>query len=164
MKPRIDIMTEGVEPSPAFLAAVRRFMERVVADQGKENWELSLTLCGNTHISRLNEEYRGKKGPTDVLTFVMDEGEDFFPSPGEGYYAVGDIVLSLEQVELNSGDWDVSFEEELKRVMIHGILHLKGLTHEEYDWKKGMLMKQEKLLKKYEEIRIMENNETFLEK
>ena len=164
MKPEIDLVIEE-DVTISYEKALYAYLEILVNELGEPNWEMSLTLCGNDRIAGLNREYRGKEGPTDVLTFVMEEGEEedvFFPDP-TGHRSVGDIVVSLEKVKENSRELGIPYEEELKRVILHGILHLKGMTHEGYDWTKGMLKEQETLLKKYKDIGFAEENETFLD-
>ncbi|QEN05852.1 rRNA maturation RNase YbeY [Thiospirochaeta perfilievii] len=112
-----------------------------------DNWEFSLTLCDNSYIHKINRDYRDKDKPTDVITFVMsDEPFPVTQEAGEPYSA-GDIIISLETVEENSKYFKVSYEEELKRVLIHGILHLMGLDHETNSEDEEMLIKQEKILK-----------------
>jgi probable rRNA maturation factor len=162
LNPELDVLIENID-QPSWLGKVETYLETLVADLGEKNWEMSLTLCDNSYIATLNQEYRGKEGPTDVLTFVMDEGSEGFPLDPDIPHCVGDIVVSLEKVKENSSKLDVSFEEEIKRVILHGILHLKGMTHEEYDWEVGMLKEQEQLLVKYKDIRLTEDNETFLD-
>jgi probable rRNA maturation factor len=164
VKPEIDLVTEE-NVSISYEKALYAYLETLVNELGEPNWEMSLTLCGNDRIADLNREFRGKEGPTDVLTFVMEEGEEgdlFFPDP-TGHRSVGDIVVSLEKVKENSRELGIPYEEELKRVILHGILHLKGMTHEGYDWEQGMLREQETLLKKYKDIGFAEENETFLD-
>jgi len=77
---------------------------------------------------------------------MSDEPFPVTQEEGEPYSA-GDIIISLETVEENSKYFKVSYEEELKRVLIHGILHLMGLDHETNSEDEEMLIKQEKILK-----------------
>ena len=164
MSQEADLLVEGI-PEPEYFEALREFLERLVQELGEPNWEMSLTLCGNDYIAGLNRDYRGKEGATDVLTFVMDEGDEpegFAPDPSVPQ-CVGDIVVSLERVRENAEELGIPYDEELKRVIVHGILHLKGMTHEGYDWEQGMLREQETLLKKYKDIRFTEDDETFLD-
>jgi len=164
VKPEIDLVIEDGVSVP-YEKELFAYLEKLVADLGEPNWEMSLTICDNATIAGLNGEFRGKEGPTDVLTFVMEEGEGselFFPDP-TGHHSVGDIVVSLEKVKENSHELGIPYEEELKRVILHGVLHLKGMTHEGYDWEEGMLKVQEELLENYKDIRFAEENETFLD-
>jgi probable rRNA maturation factor len=162
--PQIDIICEEID-SPSYLKVVESYLVALISLLGEPNWEMSLTLSNNEYIARLNEKYRNIKGPTDVLTFVMDEDSEEMPFQTSHIIprAVGDIIVSLEKVRENSNELKIPFDEELKRVILHGVLHLKGMTHEGYDWDEGMLKEQETLLKKYRDIRFTEENETFLD-
>ena len=165
MAPLIDLIIEEGLETPPYKNRVEEYLITLINLLGEPNWEMSLTLCFNEFISRLNKEYRGKEGPTDVLTFVMDESEGDLPfqTSSEMPLAVGDIIVSIEKVKENSSELGISFDEELKRVILHGVLHLKGMTHEGYNWSEGMLKEQELLLEKYRDIRFTEENETFLD-
>ena len=61
-------------------------------------------------------------------------------------FEAGDIVISLESVRRNAEEWETPYELELRRVIIHGILHLKGMDHPGDDYETGMLKLQEELL------------------
>jgi probable rRNA maturation factor len=98
------------------------FIQDVLAYLGKNNWDISIVFCNNASIRDLNRRFRDMDEPTDVLSFALGEmdGERFLP---------GDIVISLEMVEENAGYFGVPIEEELRRVLVHGILHLDGMDH-----------------------------------
>jgi len=78
--------------------------------------DLSIALVGQGRIRELNKKYRGKNRVTDVLSF-----------PGNG---LGEIVICLREVKKNAKRFGSTFEKELARVLIHGILHLLGYNHE----------------------------------
>jgi probable rRNA maturation factor len=103
-------------------AEVEAFILDVLAYMGKDNWDLSVAFRDNAGIRALNRQFRDMDEPTDVLSFILGEtdGERFLP---------GDIVVSLEMIEENAGYFHVSAEEELRRLLIHGILHLAGMDH-----------------------------------
>jgi len=88
-------------------------------------------LVGQARIKKLNKQYRQKNRPTDVLAFA--------------YNGLGEIVICLEQVKRNAQKFNTSFKDELKRVLIHGILHLLGYDHEQS-------VKQAQQMRKKEEI------------
>lgn len=87
----------------------------------KANGEVSLTIVDDEKIAELNEKYRGKKGPTDVISFAYNETEKF---PGEEM--LGEIYISIDAAKKQRDD----LEQELKFLCVHGILHLLGHTHE----------------------------------
>lgn len=132
---------EAVEFEEGLLAFVNSVLEYLGIDQ----WEFSLTLCDNPYIQELNSTYREKDTPTDVISFVMSD-EPFPSGIAEEFYSAGDIIISLEYVEENSKYFKVTYEEELKRVLIHGILHLKGMDHETNEPEEEMLIEQERVL------------------
>ena len=105
------------------------------------NWEISVLICDNTTIKALNNKFRNKNESTDVLSF----NQELIPLDDVIY--AGDIVISLETVKQHADIFNVGIDEELKRVLIHGILHLKGLDHKTNSKEENMLILQEKILK-----------------
>ena len=119
------------------------FVEKVLHYRQINGWEVSILFCGNDMIKELNHQYRNKSLPTDVLTFSQLEGEG--PASGE-LIPVGDIVISLQYIEEHVEEYGVSQDNELKRLLIHGILHLEGMDHETNDGSEAMLILQEEIL------------------
>lgn len=112
---------------------------------GKRNWQISLVFCGDTTIQELNRDYRSIDAPTDVLSFPLGE---FEPVEGEEpVYIAGDIIISVPALERNASDFHVSPDEELRRLIIHGLLHLSGQDHTDNSPDQPMLQEQEELLR-----------------
>jgi probable rRNA maturation factor len=88
--------------------------------------------------------------PTDVLSFPQDP--DYATSAWQGRVPAGDVVISLQTLGRNARIRKIGEEEELKRLLIHGILHLEGMDHEEEN--SEMIRLQEHLLKRMEKERI----------
>ena len=88
--------------------------------------ELSILLTDDAEIQQLNKEYRGKNQPTDVLSFPLEESD----GSGEESLLLGDVVISLETAERQAEEFGVSPQEEVLRLLIHGVLHLLGYDHE----------------------------------
>jgi probable rRNA maturation factor len=106
-------------------------------------------------MAGLNERYRGKKGPTDVLSFLRDEPDERARGvPAESRLVAGDLALSLEMLRRNAAAFECTEEEELKRLAVHGILHLAGMDHGRGHGGR-MLALQERLLKQLEAERIV---------
>lgn len=145
----VEISVEGVEP-PEWMAAAESFAKAVLSELGKEGWELSVLLCGDEFIRALNSQYRDRDAPTDVLSF--EQGEWYQPGVGNRRFLAGDIVISLETLGRNCLDLGIPQNEELKRLVLHGILHLAGYDHDESDSRGEMLDFQESLLKKFSEV------------
>lgn len=123
----VNISLAEVEP-PGWLARCERFCRSLLDRLEIHGWELSILFCNDRFIRELNRKYRGKDQATDVLSFAQ-EGEGFPSWETRDYHLAGDIVISLEALERNAAEARVPPGEELKRLLIHGILHLKGMEH-----------------------------------
>ena len=110
--------------------------------------ELSITLVDEDEMENLHIEWMDLPGPTDVLSFPMDELKPFSASKGPG--VVGDIVLcpTFAAKQAKSG-----VETELALLTIHGILHLLGFDHAEKKEEKEMFELQENILNEWQNIR-----------
>jgi probable rRNA maturation factor len=145
----VGISVEGLPPPP-WLEGARDFACTVLSEIGKDGWELSILFCDDAFIHSLNNQYRKKDAPTDVLSF--EQGTWFQSEDGTRRFLAGDIVISLETWERNSAAFGVGKNEELKRLILHGILHLSGMDHDEAHPAGEMLEYQETLLKKLSEV------------
>ena len=125
---------------PSWTKAAGGFIKSVLETLDQHNWELSVLFCDNLYIKSLNAQYRDKDEPTDVLSFPLGE-----TSPG-GRFLAGDIVISLDALEENTRFFKVSAGEELRRLLVHGILHLSGYEHTTNSPDEPMLQLQEKIL------------------
>jgi probable rRNA maturation factor len=140
---RIEVKAEEV-PLPEWLDSLTNYIVEVLNTLGKDDWDLSVLLCNDGYIRSLNSQYRGKDEATDVLSFTL--GETYRDEEGRERCLPGDIVISLETLEENSRYFEVSMDEELRRVIIHGMLHLSGMDHSTNDSGEPMLLLQEELL------------------
>ena len=124
------------------LAAVRAAARRLLAELGVDA-ELSVALVGDAEMHRLNAAYRGVDRPTDVLAFSMREGERGGPpSP-----LLGDVVISLDTAARQASDRGLALDEEVCRLLVHGVLHLLGYDHERSAAEaRRMFRKQRRLL------------------
>jgi probable rRNA maturation factor len=112
----------------------------------KNDWEISLLLTDDKTIRQLNKEYRNIDRATDVLSFSQLEGSPFPDKKKGNPLIAGDIVISIDTLKQNSLRWKVPLKQELLRVLVHGILHLSGMDHNEDDPDDAMLSLQEKIL------------------
>jgi probable rRNA maturation factor len=83
---------------------------------------VALVLTDDALLAQLNEQYRGKQGPTDVLSFPTDPEDQ---PPGEAPQ-LGDILISVPQAAANAAAAGHSLLEELRLLAVHGLLHLLG--------------------------------------
>ena len=88
-----------------------------------ENIEISVYITDDQEIRELNKTYRGKDKPTDVLSFPLNETFD-------GYRILGDIVISQDTAERQAKELGHSLKDEVKRLLVHGLVHLLGYDHE----------------------------------
>jgi probable rRNA maturation factor len=100
--------------------------ERILSDLGCRDSELSILLVDDDEMQRLNREYLCRDRPTNVLAFAMREGKDPYLNPA----LLGDVVVSSETAQREALQRDVTLEEEMALLLVHGILHLLGYDHE----------------------------------
>ena len=91
----------------------------------QESSELSILLTGDDEIHHLNQTYRQRDRPTDVLSFSQREGE--FPGPEA---ILGDVVISIETADRQAAERGHSLRAEILELLAHGLLHLLGFDHE----------------------------------
>ena len=150
----VEISAEGVEP-PSWADPLAGFATRVLEHLGLGGRELSILLCDEAVIRRLNSDYRRIDAATDVLSFGVDEEE----SPGAAEVRfLGDIAVALPFVQRQAAQLGVPEEEELRRMVVHGILHLAGYEHgdDTMETKENspMLSLQERILEELSEDRL----------
>jgi len=92
------------------------WIENVVDSESKLLGEISYVFCNDEYLLEINQQYLDHDTLTDIISF--DYTQDNVIS--------GDIFISIERVEENAKDLNIDFQEELKRVMIHGVLHYCG--------------------------------------
>ena len=134
-----------------------KISQMVLEGEKKKNSELSIALVGEGRIKALNKKYRGKNKVTDVLSFssgdVQNLGDEALPhlptspifrsacvgdedlphlptSPIFRSACVGEVIICLREVKKNAKKYKSTFEKELVRILIHGLLHLLGYNHE----------------------------------
>ena len=113
----------------------------------RDNAELSILLTDNAGIQKLNKRYLKKDRPTDVLSFPMWDFNSEPRTPNSPLI-LGDIVISVETAKIQAKENGVTLNQEMARLLIHGILHLLGFDHEK-GRKEALRMKkeEERLLK-----------------
>ena len=114
-----------------FKTVIRRAVLRTLEHESFPfDAELSVTLCDNEYIKKLNSEYRGKDRPTDVLSFPLYEDGNFDVSECIAGAMLGDIVISLERAREQAEELGHGFLREVAFLTIHSTLHLLGYDHE----------------------------------
>ncbi len=114
----ITYNAEGVKLPKFKKRAMNAWIKQVAADHGRRIGEVGYMFVSDEKILEVNNEYLGHDYYTDVITFDYDEDD----------VINGDIVISLDTVRSNAEMFNKSYEDELHRVIIHGILHLCGIN------------------------------------
>ncbi len=118
---------------------IRTFLKKVLGKMDLDRVSLSVVFVDPETIRDYNRTYRQTDAYTDVMAF-----------PGEGDY-LGDLVLCPQIIEENALEFGFSFEEELRFVLVHGILHLLGYTDYTAEEKQQMYDKQNEILRRIED-------------
>lgn len=128
---------------------VEAVLAKVLELVGKDSCELSCSFVSERAMRDLNASYRDKDESTDILSFVQSDGDTGFDFPldGDAPELLGDIIISLDDMEKNCEFFSVTPSQELSRLLVHGVLHLVGWDHATNEMDEPMLIKQEELLK-----------------
>jgi probable rRNA maturation factor len=125
--------------------------------------EVSLLFVDEVTIASLNERFLHKEGPTDVLSFpIEDEADRSGRSPDEGgtgpgsieadtgrLLLLGDVVICPAVAARNAVEHDVTLDDEIALLVVHGILHLLGMDHEVHEEAERMEQREQQLLSRY---------------
>jgi len=110
---------------PVAIHPLRQFYERVRSELGFAPGSVTIELISDEAMARLNETFRKKQGPTDVLSFPANGSR---PARGAAY--IGDIAISPETARRNARRFSRSLPAELRILILHGMIHLAGFDHE----------------------------------
>lgn len=116
---------------------VSAWIKNVVKQEGASTEEINYIFCSDAYLLAINEGYLKHDSLTDIITFNYSEN----PSLVEG-----EIYISIDRVKENAAKFHALFEDELSRVMIHGVLHLLGYNDKTHAEKTRMRKKEEACL------------------
>ena len=119
---------------------VRHLVKRLLSWVGEASSEISIELVGDRRMRRFNRDYRQHDRTTDVLAFACREAGE--PSS----FMLGDIVVSVPMAIRQAESFKHSLNEELVRLLIHGLLHLVGYDHNRGDQEARLMRRKEQLL------------------
>ena len=114
----ITYNTDGVRMPDIKKRATTAWIKAVVASYGRKVGEIGYMFVDDEKILEVNREYLGHDYYTDIITFAYDEDD----------VVSGDLVISLDTVRSNAELFQKDYDEELHRVIIHGVLHLCGIN------------------------------------
>ena len=117
--------------------ATRRWLNACIKNEGKKPGEINIIFCDDEYLLNMNQEFLGKNYLTDIITFDFSENEKLVS---------GDLYISHERVRENAKSYNATFDEEIRRVMVHGILHLLGFDDKTSEEKMNMRKRENELL------------------
>lgn len=92
---------------------IASWLSNVIKSEGKKEGEINYIFCDDEYLHKINLEHLKHDTLTDIISFDYSLGNELH----------GDVFISVERVKDNALDFKVSFDEELRRVMVHGLLH-----------------------------------------
>ena len=117
---------------------IKEFTRYLLAKEGISKAEINIVLVDDEYITRLNQKFLNKDSTTDVLSFSLaDESNDQIE---------GEVYTNINQIMRQAEDYHVTFNEELNRIIIHGVLHLIGFDDLTDEQKKIMTEKEDQYL------------------
>lgn len=120
--PKIQFFAEDISFDIKQKRNVRHWIEITAHNEGAKIKEVNYIFCSDEYLKEINIEHLDHHYYTDIITFDNSEEDNTLE---------GDIFISIDRVKENSQEFSKSFEDELHRVMIHGILHLLGYSDKE---------------------------------
>ena len=135
----IQYLAEEVELPEFPKQKISLWVKETASAYGKKAGEIAYIFCSDKRILEVNKQFLKHEYYTDIITFDYSEG----------IIISGDIFISTETVESNAEEFNVSFEEELKRILIHGILHLCGQDDKTPELRLEMIRKENSALQMY---------------
>lgn len=109
------------------------WISKAISSENCKEGELNYIFCSDDYLHKINVDFLNHDTLTDIISFDYSVGKELH----------GDIYISVERVEDNAQDFEVSFEDELARVMIHGVLHCCGYKDKSSDDAKLMRSKED---------------------
>lgn len=115
---------------------IRTWVKSIINSEGKQSGDIAYVFCTDDYLLGLNKQYLNHQTLTDIITFDYSEKSRIS----------GDIFISIDRVTENANTYSRSFNEELGRVMVHGVLHLLGYKDKTEVDKKEMRDKENQFL------------------
>lgn len=116
-----------------------KWISEVIASENKTEGEINYIFCDDDYLLEINQQYLNHDTLTDIISFDYSVGNELH----------GDIYISIPRVKENALDFNVDFNEELKRVMIHGVLHYCGYKDKSKQQELSMRSKEEEKMKMF---------------
>ena len=124
---------------------VARWITDIIKRENKKKGNINIIFTSDSHLKEINNKFLDRDYYTDVISFNYSEKEKIS----------GDIYISIDTVKLNSKKYNTGFEQELLRVIVHGLLHLIGYDDQNKEAKKGMKKMEDYYLNMYDRLKGM---------
>jgi probable rRNA maturation factor len=118
---------------------IATWISAVILSENKKEGDINYIFCDDDYLLNLNEQYLDHDTLTDIISFDYSVGNELH----------GDIFISVERVRENAQDFSVTFEEELKRVLVHGVLHYCGYKDKSEEEEQLMRSKEDEKIKMF---------------
>jgi len=138
----IQYIAENVEFPKITKKRVSQWIKEIAAFYGKRVGDVAYIFCNDEKILEVNRQYLQHDYYTDIITFDYSEGNKIS----------GDIFISLDTVQSNAEELNQQFEDELNRILIHGVLHLCGQDDKTPQLRSEMTQKENDALAKLSKI------------
>lgn len=135
----INFYFEDIEEFQLDLPKSENWIKNTIINEGQTLGEISFIFCSDDYLLDINRQYLDHDYYTDIITFDYVE---------RGIIS-GDIFISVDRVRENANAYKVTFENELNRILIHGVLHLLGYQDKEPEEKELMTAKEDYYLSDY---------------
>lgn len=133
----VEFFCEDIDFSPLSTEALKTWICRVIENEQSLVGNINFIYCSDSYLLIINRTYLNRHTFTDILTFDQSTSADTI---------AGDIYISIDQVRSNAIKYQEPFYRELKRVMVHGILHLLGYNDKSVEDQQEMSKKEEAYL------------------
>jgi rRNA maturation RNase YbeY len=136
----IQYIAEGVELPLLKTQKINRWIKDTAAGYNRRAGDIAYIFCSDEKILEVNKQYLNHDYYTDIITFDYSDG----------VVISGDIFISTETVQTNAEEFNVSFDIELRRIIIHGVLHLCGQDDQTPELRAEMTNKENLALESYQ--------------
>jgi rRNA maturation RNase YbeY len=116
-----------------------KWLSEVILSENKKEGEINYIFCDDDYLLEINQQYLNHDTLTDIISFDYSIGNELN----------GDIFVSVERVKENASDFNVTFQEEIQRVLVHGILHYCGYKDKTESDELVMRSKEEEKMKMF---------------
>ena len=139
------IFNETKEDLENEIETLQKLMDFAMKQENLQETEFNVIFVDNQRIYEINKEYRGIDRETDVISFALEDNQDFIMP----VRLLGDIYISIPKARGQAAQFHHSFLREICFLAVHGFYHLLGYDHMEKEEEKVMFQKQEDILNAY---------------